>query len=392
MNIAIFQNSLANLGFRIFFLSAAIFSIVSIVAWMAIYFYGLELSTTSLSITQWHAHEMIYGYSFAVIAGFTLTAVSNWTGRKGLQGKPLIALFCLWLIPRVIFLTGIELLLFAMLSDALFAVGIIYVITVPIIKSKQWKQLIIVSKIVVLLICNLIFYAGLYGMYDDGIMVGVYGGLYLVIGLILTIGRRVLPFFISKGVDSAVEIPNNKWLDQSALLLFLAFYITEVFLDYSVIAAYLAIALSLIHSSRLMLWHTSGIWKKSLLWSIYLGFWFISIGFALLAAARFWGLNEFLAIHAFTFGGIGVITIGMMSRVALGHTGRGISTPSPALNYAFLCLLLGAVIRVMFPLFADQYYTLWIGLSLIMWLISFSIFVFIYAPILSRPRIDGRQG
>ena len=392
MSNPIVQNSLANLGFRIFFLSAAAFSVVSIAAWMAVYFYGLELSITSLSITQWHAHEMIYGYCFAVIAGFVLTAVSNWTGLKGLHGKPLIALFCLWLIPRILFLTGGELLLFAMVSDALFAVGVIYAITLPIVKSKQWKQLIIVSKLAVLLMCNLIFYAGLYGQYDDGIMIGIYGGLYLVIGLILTIGRRVLPFFISKGVDKVVVIPNNKWLDLSALLIFIAFYVTEVFLDYPLIAACFALALSLIHSARLILWHTIGLWKKSLLWSIYLGFWFISLGFALLAAARLWGLNEFLAIHAFTFGGIGVITIGMMSRVALGHTGRGISNPSPALSYAFLCLLLGAVIRVIFPLFASQYYTLWIGLSLIMWLISFCIFVFIYAPILFRQRIDGRDG
>jgi uncharacterized protein involved in response to NO len=260
------------------------------------------------------------------------------------------------------------------------------------VKAKQWKQLALVSKVIFLVIFNALFYLGAMGLISQGVDWGIYGGLFLVISLILTLGRRVVPFFIEKGVDKPVQLSNSKWIDLSSLLLFLTFTVIEVFFDKPMLSASIALMLFAINARRLIGWHTSGIWHKSLLWSLYLAFWFITAGFALFAASYFLGINKYLAIHAFAFGGIGAMTLAMMSRVALGHSGRGIQNPPAIMAYAFAILLLGAVVRVIFPLVSEGHYTLWVGISQLLWIIAFTIFSVVYLPILSKPRIDGRPG
>ena len=386
------RTALFNLSFRIFFLGAGVFSIISISLWSAMFIFRFSLPVEAMTSSQWHAHEMIYGYAMAVIVGFLLTASKNWTGIKTLHGKPLATLFGLWAAARLLFLTGTPFLELAGLFDIAFSIMFIASLSYPIIKAKQWKQLAIVSKVLFLACFNILFYLGALGVLAQGVFWGVYGGLFLVISLILTLGRRVLPFFIEKGVDENVEVSNSKWLDLSNLVLFLSFTVNEVFFNQAPLSAYLALILFVINARRLIGWYTPGIWKKPLLWSLYLSFWFICLGFALYVASHFLGINKFLAIHAFAYGSIGVMTLGMMSRVALGHTGRGIQTPPPAIAYALGILLGGAVIRVLLPLLDSQRYLLWIGLSQALWLISFIIFIWVYLPILSKPRIDGRPG
>ncbi len=384
--------TLFNLGFRAFFLAAGIFSIITMALWAAIYFLHVPFPLHDISSSQWHAHEMIYGYCMAVIAGFLLTAVKNWTGMQTIYGTPLMLLFALWVTARLLFMLGSPYLFVAGIFDALFMLGLIVAVSTPIIKAKQWRQIAVLSKLILLSAGNISFYLGLSNLLDSGVYWGLYGGLYLVIGLILTVGRRVLPFFIERGVDYQVKLFNSKWIDGLSLVLFLGFFITELFLSNQALSSYLALSLLLIHSVRLIGWYTPGIWQKSLLWSIYLSFWFICIGFLLFAGIHFWGLSKFIAIHAFAYGGIGVITLGMMSRVALGHTGRDIKNPSVAIGYAFRLLLLGAAIRIFGPLFNSTNYVIWIGLSQAIWIISFFIFTVIYLPILSKPRVDGQFG
>ncbi len=386
-NIALFT-----LSFRIFFLGAAIFSVISICFWSAIYIFQLQSPVQVISSYQWHAHEMIYGYAMAVIAGFLLTAAKNWTGIQTIYGKPLASMFILWVLARILFLTGIASIELAAIFDMGFSLMFIVALAHPIVKAKQWKQLALVSKVVFLVIFNALFYLGAMGLLSQGISWGIYGGLFLVISLILTLGRRVVPFFIEKGVDQPVQLRNSKWIDLSNLILFLSFTVIEVFFDKPMLSASLALLLFAINARRLIGWYTPGIWHKSLLWSLYLAFWFITFGFALFAASYFMGINKYLAIHAFALGGIGAMTLGMMSRVALGHSGRGIQNPPASMAYAFAALLFGAVVRVVFPLFSDEYYTLWVGISQLLWIISFSIFCVVYWPILCKPRIDGRPG
>ncbi len=196
--------ALFNLGFRIFFLGASIYSIVAILFWMGIYAFKISIPINGITTFQWHAHEMIFGYSLAVISGFLLTAVRNWTGIQTVHGLPLFGIFCLWLIARVLFLFGSMFIEIAAVFDLLFILSVIIAIAAPIIQSKNWRQLGILSKLVFLAAANACFYFGNAGILEQGISWGIYGGLFLVIGLILTLGSRVIPSFIQNGVGYPV--------------------------------------------------------------------------------------------------------------------------------------------------------------------------------------------
>ena len=382
-----------SLGFRVFFLGAAVFSVVSIALWLMIYSFGLPINLNSLSVSQWHAHEMIYGYSLAVIAGFLLTAVKNWTGIQTVRDTPLLLLFSLWAAARIFWLFGTQFLLLAAIADMLFVIILVVCVSYPVIKVKQWRQLAILPKLVLLAAFNLLFYLGVFNIIEQGKYLGIYAGLYLIIGLVLTMGRRVLPMFIENGVGYLgfkVKLYNSPWLDISSLVLFLGFFICELFLPNQALSAYFALALFLVNAVRLICWHTPGIWQRSLLWSLYLSFWFICFGFLLFAGVYFFGFSKFIAIHAFAVGGIGVITMAMMSRVSIGHSGRDINNPSKIITTAFALLVTATLFRVIGPLLSMQSYMIWISLSQLLWVAAYLLFLYVFFPILLKPRIDAR--
>jgi uncharacterized protein involved in response to NO len=391
-NIAPSKFALFNLGFRVFFLGATVFSIVAILFWTSIFSLNMALPIIGLSAFQWHAHEMIYGYSVAVIAGFLLTAVKNWTGIQTVHGLPLAVIFILWLTARLLFLFGSKFIQFAALFDLLFIVAVIIATAYPIIQSRNWKQLGILSKLVLLAVFNSLFYLGYMGMVEQGLTWGIYGGLYLVIGLILTLGSRVIPFFIERGVGYEVNLYNPKWITVLGLLIFLVFFISELFLHNENITGIASAGLFIVYSIRLIGWYTSGIWKKPLLWSLYIAMLFIVIGFLLFSLSTYTGISKFIAIHAFAYGGIGIITLGMMARVTLGHTGRNINEPPATMKYLLATIIIGAIFRVFFPILIPEQYLIWIICSQVLWLIAFLLFVVTYAPILVTARIDNQFG
>ena len=382
-----------SLGFRLFFLGAAVYSVISIGLWLMVYNFGLSINLNSLSASQWHAHEMIYGYSLAVIAGFLLTAVKNWTGIQTIRDIPLLMLFSLWAVARVLWLFGSQFLLLAAIADILFVLILIICVSYPVIKVKQWRQLAILPKLILLAAFNIIFYLDVLNITQQGKFLGIYAGLYLIIGLVLTMGRRVLPMFIENGVrylGKKVKLFNSVWLDMSSLMLFLGFFICELFLPNQVLSAYLTLALFVVNAIRLICWYTPEIWSRSLLWSLYLSFWFICIGFLLFSGVYFLGLSKFIAIHAFAVGGIGVVTMAMMSRVSIGHSGRDINNPPKSISIAFAMLVTGALCRIFGPMISAQHYTFWIGLSQFLWVLSFLLFLYVFLPVLLMPRLDGR--
>ena len=382
-----------NLGFRPFFAGAALFSLLSMLAWTAMYVFGRLAEASALPQVIWHAHEMIYGYSMAVIAGFLLTAVRNWTGAPTITGTPLLLLFLLWLTGRILLAGGNSALLqAAALSDALFGAGLIFAILVPIVRVRQWSQLGIVSKIMLLIASNMVFYAGALGLLGDGIRIGLYSGIYLVLALILVMGRRVIPFFIEKGVGYPVQIRNRTWIDIASLVLFLGFWITDILQPDTPLVAGLSLALLVLHTIRLFDWHTPGIWRRPLLWVLYLGYAWLGAGFALKAAVPVLDISPLPALHAFAYGGIGMITLGMMSRVTLGHTGRNVFEPPAILLPMFTVLFAGAVFRVVLPLFDPDRYVIWVGISQVLWIAAFGIFLAVHLPMLARPRADGQPG
>lgn len=381
-----------NLGFRPFFLGAGLFSVVSVVLWLAYFLNLFSLPAGPISSFQWHAHEMIYGYAMAVIAGFLLTAVKNWTGLPTPTGTKLALLFALWAVARIFFSLGEPFLIVSAICDLLFSSILLIVLSRLIIISKQHKQFAVVAKLLILLICNLLFFLGVYGKVESGFLWGIYGGLYTIIGLILTIGRRVMPFFIERGIGGDVKLFNSKWLDLSSLFGVLVFFVSEIILETPLLSALSALAIALVNAIRLIAWHHPGIWKRSLLWSMYLALWFICLGFVLFATSYFFNTPKHLAIHALAYGGIGLATLSMMSRVALGHTGRNIHQPSKAIELSLGLFIIGTLVRVFLPLLDAFNYLDLIKVSQLLWITAFIIFIVVYLPILLKPRPDGQPG
>lgn len=375
---------LFELGFRPFFLGASLLAIISISLWMLVYFGIVPLELRYISSSQWHSHEMIYGYSMAVIAGFLLTAIVDWTGVQTARGLPLLFLFLLWLVPRVLLVFGSRFMLLASVVDLAFMVLLSVFVARPIVAVKQWRQLGVLSKLLLLMLGNLCFYLGCFGILENGAYWGVYGGLYLVIALILTIGNRVVPAFIVNGVGYDVEIRNPKVIAWFSLVLLPLFLLNQLFFKNVTLAIVLPLGLFVLTSLRLILWHTVGIWRKPLLWSLYTSFLFIDLGFLLLALNSLWNWSPYLAVHAFGFGGIGLVTFSMMSRVALGHTGRNIHDTSSWLGYALVGLGIGAGVRVLGPVLAPQHYSLILLLAQTLWTLSFGIFFALNSKILVR--------
>jgi len=381
------------LGFRPFFLAASIFAIVAMMIWTASYSFSVEFYFSGLSPNMWHAHEMIFGYAMAVVAGFLLTAIKNWTGEEVLRGKPLALLLMLWLVARLLPLSGlmipIEILA---VVDVAFLFFLSIVCLLPVLKVKQYKQVGIISKLLLLMFCNIFFYLGVMGVLAEGIQWGLYSAIYMIIALVLVMLRRVMPMFIKNGIDGEVELKNRAWVDNASLVFLLCLWIVDVFTSFSQVTAMLAVVLAVLHAIRLAGWYTNKVWSKPLVWILVVAYVFIIIGFALTAAKVYFSISPFLSIHAFTVGGIGLITIGMMSRVSLGHTARNVFEPPVAVFWSLLILTLAAVIRVVIPFFNMDLYVYWVGISQLMWIVAFAIFVYVYTPMLLSARVDGRDG
>ncbi len=392
-----FGPPILRLGFRPFFLAAGVFSILAMAIWMVSYVFSVEFVFSGMPSNLWHAHEMIFGYIMAVVAGFLLTAIKNWTGVEVLRGKMLAFLFTLWLLPRVLLLIGpLSGLMLPLEYIAVFDVSFLFMLAIvclrPVLMVKQYKQLGIVSKLLLLMLCNVVFYLGMAGVVENGVLWGLYSALYMIIALIFVMMRRVMPMFIKNGIDGEVELKNRAWVDHSSLVLLVCLWVSDVFTEYHSLTATFAVLLTLLHLLRLSGWYTSKIWSKSLVWVLVVAYAFFILGFALKALSITSGISPFLSVHAYTVGGIGMLTIGMMSRVALGHTGRNVFEPPAIVFWSFAILLVGVIVRVVFPLFNMDLYLYWIGISQLLWIIAFAVFVFVYAPMLLSARVDGRDG
>lgn len=388
----------SHLGFRPFFLAAAGFAILGMVLWAGIYGFGWHVLQADYPSVSWHAHEMIFGYAVAVVAGFLLTAIRNWTNRPTLNGLPLLGLAGAWLLARLLPLVKSVPLVVLAGVDMLFLLGLTVSVAYPIWRAGQWQQLGLVGKVALLLPANGVFYLGLLGYWPVGITVGLYTGFYLILALIFNMGRRVIPFFIERGVGCPFTAHNDRWLDRFSLILFLLFAVADVvtLASGNRLALFMAAVLALVqvplHVFRLLGWHHPQLWQKPLLWVLYLAYGWIIAGFILKFLALATGISPWLAVHAFAYGGIGMMTAGMMARVSLGHTGRNVFTPPPILLVVFMLLFAGSWIRVLNVWMIPELAAVWILASQILWVVAFAVFVWHYLPMLVLPRIDGHYG
>ena len=384
-------SALFNLGFRPFFLGAGIYGVLVMILWWGQYsrYIGSAVLTPA-----WHAHEMLFGYTLAVIAGFLLTSVRNWTGIETISGPGLFALFCLWAVARAANSLGyVEVAAF---SDIAFMLWFGWCAVMPIVKVKQWRQTVIIGIAIIITLANCLYYAGQVSKIDNGIYLGNYIGFYVIVGLVLTMSGRVIPFFIERGVEEQVQLLSRPRLEIVNFIAYIAFAVANIIgPDITGANQYiygLAALLFVLNIVRLDGWYAKGIWQRPLLWTLFVAYGFIVLGFLLYALLYFGWFNLFVPIHSIAVGGIGMLTLSMMARVSLGHTGRSIHDPPGAVRIAFITLLLASVLRVTLPVLFPGSHLLWIQASQLMWVVSFSLFLVAYYPILIQPRIDDRPG
>ncbi|MEK7334974.1 MAG: NnrS family protein [Candidatus Binatota bacterium] len=378
------------LGFRPFFLMAGIFAVILMALWAGAFVTNRPL-TTYYGMTGWHSHEMIFGYACAVIAGFLLTAVRNWTGMETAKGPPLAGLSALWLAGRIMpfFPGGLPPWLIA-LVDLLFLPALALSLAIPLVRGGQKRNLFFIPLLGAFALADLLVHLELFGFAYGSARAGNFLALDLIILLIVIMGGRVIPFFTERAL-SGVSPRRWQWIEWSSIASVIAFMLAELFLPGSIPAGVMAGLAAASNGLRLAGWYTKRFWAVPLLWVLHLGYAWVVVGFCLKTLAVLDLVPPQLTLHAFTVGGIGVLTLGMMARVSLGHTGRPLKAAGPV-AFAFALINLAAVLRGIVPIIFPYWLLQLAALSGGLWILSFLIFVVIYTPILISPRVDGLPG
>lgn len=382
--------ALFRLGFRPFFLFGAAFSIFALsyfVLWVS---GAIAYWPSAWDGLVWHRHEMLFGYAGAIIAGFLLTAVPNWTGHPTPKGHSLALLVGLWFAGRVavFFSAALPSTLVAVIDVSFFA-ACAAGIAPALIKSKNQRNYFFIVLLLGLSIANALTH-----IYADEATeltsLGITLALDVIIMIMLVIGGRVIPFFTERPLGiSILRNPRIEKLALATTILGLGAGVLEI---HHTLAGILLLTSALLNGWRLSTWHSLKTIRMPLLWVLHLGFAWIVVGLAL-KGMEWLGMDipPFIATHAFTAGGIGVLTLGMMARVSLGHSGRPLAI-GKRMTTAFVVINLAAFCRV-FGVWVLPAHTLrFFEISSALWLVAFAIFLVKYSPILTRPRLDGKDG
>lgn len=377
-----------DLAFRPFFLLAGIGALILVALWGHAFGRG-PAGAGYYGFIGWHSHEMLFGYTAAVIVGFLLTAARNWTGVQTLRGAPLALLTLLWLAARVLALLPAPPWLNALVDLAFLPLAALAVL-VPLLKGRHYKSLMFVAILLALALGNLLVHLQLLGVTAHTATAGTYLAVGMILLIIVIMGGRVIPFFTEKGVTNGFVRREWRWVEVAAPLSVLTLALLEGFLPQPALVALAAGAAAVVNGMRLSGWYTHAIWRVPLVWVLQVGYAWLVLGLLLKAVAAASGAGTLLALHAATIGGIGGITLGMMARVTLGHTGRALSPPR-AIPWAFALLYVAALLRVFLPLLLPSY-ALSVALSAVFWSAAFALFVWSYGLMLLKPRVDGMPG
>ncbi len=378
------------LGFRPFFLAAGVSALLLLGLWLA-FWQGVVPAKGYFTLVEWHAHEMLFGYTAAVIAGFLLTAVKNWTGMAVPTGRLLLIISSLWLLGRVLVVTP---------GLPQWLVAIVDLAFIPLVAWSLWRPLWHgqnkVNRLFLLIFAgmtaaNLLVHLDVAGVAEGLWPRGAYLMVDMVLLVLLLVAGRVVPFFTEKAVPGARSTV-RPIIEKATFISMLIAAIAELILPHGPVAGVALLVAALIQGVRLSGWYNPGVWRVPILWVLHIGYAWLVLGLALRGLAGFGVLPYAVALHAITVGGIGVLTLGMMSRVALGHTGRNINDTGPLIPIAFVLLNLGAAVRVFGPLFMVENFNTWINIAGGLWMLAFLAFVVVYTPILIKMRVDGRPG
>ncbi len=381
-------------GFRTFFPLAGLSATLLVPLWLA-FLFGLLEAPGYLGPIGWHAHEMVFGYALAVTAGFLLTSVAAWTGEERLHGLALALLAALWLAGRLAmgFADWLPGWLVALL-DLAFVPALALSILAPLWRAGKFANTAFVVLLALLLVANLGIHLEALGLVSLDASRANNAAIELVVLFVIIVGGRVTPAFTQNALKLAM--PNRATLDRLSIGLMVALLVADALPGSmpgaETAAALLALAAALANGLRLAGWRGLATRASPILWILHLGYGWIVLGLALKGLAGLGlGLSQAVALHALTLGAVGSFTLGMMSRVALGHTGRPLVV-KPAITAAYVALNLAVLARLADPLLASAAGPVGSAAAGLLWTLGFLIFLLVYLPILTRPRADGRPG
>ncbi|MBF0369509.1 MAG: NnrS family protein [Magnetococcales bacterium] len=380
------------LGFRPFFLLGPLWGVVSILVWLVILEGGF-MPAWQLPPGWWHGHEMVFGFVGAMAAGFLLTAVPNWTGGDHLKGRLLAGLVGVWLAGRLVM--GFSHLLPFWLSsgiDLLFLFLVMLATGLPVIQSKRWNQGAFPALLGLLWCADVLFHLEGLGVVEDGMRRGLWLGADVVAWIIVIFGGRMLPMFtrttlLTRGIDPGVMM--KPWVEWGSVISLVLIAVCDLFLAEVSWSGWIFLLAALIHGVRLAGWQPVKCRIEPLVWVLHLGYGWLIVGFFLRGLSLLWEvmpMND--ALHAQTVGAIGMLAVGISSRVSLAHTGRPLMASRGVVG-VYLALFVAALVRVLGGWIAPEWL---VPLSGLIWIGAFGLFVSIFAPKLLRPRLDGRPG
>ena len=382
------------LAFRPLFLGGTLFSLIAMLWWSVFWLHPMAWQPYGGPI-WWHGHEMLFGFGSAIVVGFLLTAVQAWTGVPGLRGGLLGVLAASWLLGRLLLAFGSALphgLLVAVdLSFLLFAAA---AMAYPVVKVKQWRNLMFAPMLFALALLNGASHWGALSGRPELAMQALHGAVLLITLFVVVVGGRVIPFFTANGTGCQRQ-PPLRWLEllsggSMILLVIIAFAgFSRV---PAVILAPLCAGAALVNGWRFLRWGYQYSWGVPLLWSLHLAYAFIPLGLLALALHSAGLLPSVsIALHCFTVGAIGGMILAMISRVTLGHTGRPLRPPR-AMTAAYVLILVSAAVRVLVPALLPEFSQWSIGIASWLWVAAYGIFCYHYGPMLLAPRVDGGPG
>lgn len=381
-------SALLSYGFRPFFLGAALWAALAMGLWMAMLAGAITLPT-AFDPVSWHAHAFLYGYLGAVVAGFMLTAVPNWTGRLPIVGWRLGILALIWLSGRVAvaFSAGLSPGLVAAI-DLAFPVIFALAIGREIVAGRNWRNLVVLGMLAVFILGNAVFHwEAAQGGYAAG-GIGVRIGLGAALMMIAVIGGRIIPSFtrnwLAKRKPGRLPVPPMQRFDKLALAALLLALLLWIAAPLSAFAGAALIAAGALHLARLARWAGDRTFAEPLVTVLHAGYAFLPIGALLLGAAILWedALGRTAAQHLWTGGAIGMMTLAVMTRATLGHTGRALRA-SGATVAIYAALAISVLARVATALWPQEAMLLY-AVSAILWLLAFAGYAAVYGPSLLR--------
>ncbi|PKU24862.1 NnrS family protein [Telmatospirillum siberiense] len=378
-------------GFRPFFLAAGIEAVLMVPAWLVIWLGGHDLAL-SYPPVLWHAHEMLFGFAMAAVAGFLLTAAPNWTGAPPVRGRALMALAGLWLAGRVAFdLGGALPPIIAAVPAILFPPVLAFFLARPLLAAGKPRNLIFLPILGALTVAEALVLAEMLGWGSWG-RNGLLLGIFILLLMIAIIGGRIIPGFTANGLRQRGIVVTPKSipiLEKAAIGALALTGVAWTVRPDSAVAGALALLAAILNAARLAGWHGGRTLGVPLLWVLHLGFAWLPLGLVLLGLSCFSAdIPPQAALHGLTVGCIAMMVLGVMSRAALGHSGRPLAPTRPTIA-AYVLIALAGIVRTFGALAAPE---TTLPLSGLLWSAGFALYVLAYAPICLAPRTDGQPG